>query len=320
MEKLEKRMADADLHNENKRREEATLLADIRKAAATLGVWAAASLAQERTTLPVGSPHPGPIPPKKRRREADPSDDDSQAPDTPPDPVQITDADVSPKVLTLLRLLEEHESDEMIQSCARDFRALIHVEHRNTAKVLSEIIALIAPSRFPSITATFLPAYGPRADGGSRSKSGMVRDKLAMEMFRRGEKNLVVLGLAGEERPDIPTCSLVIFFDPPGTQQSFFRARDRVRDSSDSQFIVMVPRGDSTVLRKFAESRTAHTAVRAAAAAAAARRGARPIAAPIDRVLRSDTDEDVIVALLGSHESALITDAGKSITATAARD
>ncbi|KAJ1294685.1 hypothetical protein BS78_01G164800 [Paspalum vaginatum] len=70
--------------------------------------------------------------------------------------------------------------------------------------------------------------------------------------FQEGKVNLIIATQILEEGLDVPSCNLVIRFDPPATVCSFIQSRGRAR-MQNSDYVLLVRRGDANALSKTQE-------------------------------------------------------------------
>ncbi|KAJ3135272.1 Dicer-like protein 1 [Geranomyces variabilis] len=137
---------------------------------------------------------------------------------------------VSPKVGALVKLLQSYRED------AEGFCAIIFVEKRSTAKILSELL-----DRFPGLDfVKHAVLVGHGSGGGNILDSNMTipQQHAIVEKFKSGQLNVLIATKVAEEGLDIRTCMLVIRFDGGGTLTNFIQSRGRARHVK-SRFIIL---------------------------------------------------------------------------------
>ncbi|KAJ3158123.1 Dicer-like protein 1 [Geranomyces michiganensis] len=137
---------------------------------------------------------------------------------------------VSPKVAALVKLLQSYREN------TDGFCAIVFVERRATAKILSEIL-----SRFPGLE--FIKhgvLVGHGLGGGSLVDPNMTiqQQHKIVEKFRSGQYNVLIATKVAEEGLDIKMCMLVIRFDGGATLTNFIQSRGRARHAK-SRFVIM---------------------------------------------------------------------------------
>lgn len=120
----------------------------------------------------------------------------------------ITRADLSSKLSSLLRILQNRSSQD-----PSNFRCMIFVDRRSTAKILSEFINNISPTLFPNIVSNYVTGHGNSASynqgkGGDNKKLvGLKMNASAQKkffgMFRDGDVNTMVVTRVAEEGVDV---------------------------------------------------------------------------------------------------------------------
>ncbi|TPX64090.1 hypothetical protein SpCBS45565_g06135 [Spizellomyces sp. 'palustris'] len=237
---------------------------------------------------------------------------------------QVTSSDVTPKVMTLLRLIEERAHPNSTEdNCGSDFRAMIFVERRFTAKVLSVFLNLVAQVRFPILKSSYVTGHGAQStsgEPGSRSSMTSAYQRKAFDRFRAGDVNTLVVTRVAEEGVDIPACRLVIVFDMFRSHTGYVQSRGRARDLAGSEFIIMVRRNNMQGLRTVARAKVAEIMTRSVAKEMLGRSPSEAGSSSDsrDQVLRSEDDNDTTELLLGAQDVPLMSKAGASISALGA--
>ncbi|KAI8917804.1 hypothetical protein DFJ77DRAFT_429006 [Powellomyces hirtus] len=219
----------------------------------------------------------------------------------------VTQKDVTPKVITLLRLLEEraHAAPEGGEV---NFRAMIFVERRLSAKALSEFLNAVAAERFPIIKSSYVTGHGASTSKNSSGRSSMnnSHQKKSFDRFRNGEVNTLVVTRVAEEGVDIPACRLVVVFDIFRSHTGYVQSRGRARDLGGSEYLIMVQRNNFQALRTVARAKVAEVMTRSVA---------EELATHAPEGCDSEFDNDTTELLLGSSDQPLVTKAGASISA-----
>ncbi|TPX61642.1 hypothetical protein PhCBS80983_g00942 [Powellomyces hirtus] len=256
----------------------------------------------------------------------------------------VTQKDVTPKVITLLRLLEEraHAAPEDGEV---NFRAMIFVERRLSAKALSDFLNAVAAERFPIIKSSYVTGHGASTSKNSSGRSSMnnSHQKKSFDRFRNGEVNTLVVTRVAEEGVDMyvldsiccthqrlpntlivcrPACRLVVVFDIFRSHTGYVQSRGRARDFGGSEYLIMVQRNNFQALRTVARAKVAEVMTRSVAEELAthAPEGCDVASASADggdvtQVYKSEFDNDTTELLLGSSDQPLVTKAGASISA-----
>ncbi|KAK5215663.1 Dicer-like protein 2 [Exophiala xenobiotica] len=125
----------------------------------------------------------------------------------------------------------------------RPFTAIIFVEQRATAIILSRLLQRLLVNRGLS-TASFV------GTSNCSSRPSQLKDitdfgaqKNVLQEFRDGKVRLLISTTVLEEGIDISSCNLIISFDPPLNVKSFIQRRGRARDR-ESEFVMLVTAGD----------------------------------------------------------------------------
>ncbi|KAJ3087430.1 hypothetical protein HK102_011135 [Quaeritorhiza haematococci] len=263
----------------------------------------------------------------------------------PPTPEQITEDDFTPKVRTLLRLIEERVKGNppghggilntwKEATTPENFRAMVFVERRTTAKALSELINLVAGQRFPLVKCGCVTGHGTASAGRTGEKrTGMkmnsTMQKKIFQRFRAGEMNMMVVTRVAEEGVDIPACRLVIIFDLFRSHTGYVQSRGRARHVDGSEYIILVRRNDTHALQYLARAKVAELMTRSVAKDASTTEpssSSGDVAAADDdvndksnRVVKGEHDNEIVDLLLGSAgDQPVVTPAGARATVTSA--
>ncbi|ORY38195.1 P-loop containing nucleoside triphosphate hydrolase protein [Rhizoclosmatium globosum] len=150
---------------------------------------------------------------------------------------------LSPKLLTLVSLLEQHCADVGKDS----FCGIVFTEKRCSAVMLGYLLPR-HPSLRNILKVEGLVGHGS-SDGTIASSSAVsfsmdiAAQKKVVKKFREGGLNLLVATKVAEEGIDIQPCNLVVRFDMVQTVISNIQSRGRARQK-DSKYIVMVNEND----------------------------------------------------------------------------
>lgn len=154
---------------------------------------------------------------------------------------------LTPKVEKLISiLLEEHKKS--LEQSETKFSALIFVEQRVDATILSEILTRHPKTRGIFQCGTLMGSSNHKSRLGKTiyelidSRHGTA----TLTEFKNGTKNIVVGTSVAEEGLDIQACHLVVCFGLPKTIKSFIQMRGRAR-RSDSTYVLMYSNEDAGI-------------------------------------------------------------------------
>ncbi|KAK7035758.1 hypothetical protein R3P38DRAFT_3391822 [Favolaschia claudopus] len=145
----------------------------------------------------------------------------------------------SPKVKVLVNILRSHLSQV--------FQGIIFVDQRQTAFCLARLLPCIPG--LEELRCAELVGEGGEGVEGVLKVSGQNTQE-TLQSFREGRLNLIVATSVAEEGLDLPTCDLVIRFDPLQHMIGYVQSRGRAR-SQASTFVVMVEENDSVQLARY---------------------------------------------------------------------
>ncbi|KAI9096164.1 hypothetical protein DFS34DRAFT_581520 [Phlyctochytrium arcticum] len=228
----------------------------------------------------------------------------------------VKHADISPKLHTLLRLVEERANGETV---GENFRAMIFVERRFAARVLADCLNMVASSRFPVVKTAFVTGHGAQASRsthGGRHSMNSTYQKKAFGRFRDGSVNTLVVTRVAEEGVDVPACKLIIVFDMFRSHTGYVQSRGRARDLRGSEFIIMVRKNNMLALQTIARAKIAEMMTRKIATDMVD----KPLGngSWLESVSKGQNDDDTTDLLLGIRDEPILSKAGASIHATAA--
>ncbi|PVU98201.1 hypothetical protein BB561_000063 [Smittium simulii] len=157
---------------------------------------------------------------------------------------------LSPKVNKLIEYLVSlnyncNTDKNLIADSSEKFTIIVFVNRRITAFVLSMLISELEETSFltcePFIKTTTTEnivlnslCYGFYL----KSNYNYTSQTAVMERFRMGKTNILIATQIAEEGLDIPSCNIVVRFDPPPTLINFIQSRGRARDMN-AQYIMM---------------------------------------------------------------------------------
>ncbi|TPX72392.1 hypothetical protein SpCBS45565_g00534 [Spizellomyces sp. 'palustris'] len=137
--------------------------------------------------------------------------------------------DLSPKVMALLKVLEEYRNCE-------HFCGIVFVQRRATAGVLDLVIKRWRGLEF--VKSDVLVGHGSGPSSTVDVNMSVQQQKRIIQSFQRGEANLIIATRVAEEGLDIRACNLVIRFDVCITLTNYIQSRGRARHV-DSRFITL---------------------------------------------------------------------------------
>ncbi|GAA5894992.1 uncharacterized protein JCM6883_002284 [Sporobolomyces salmoneus] len=153
---------------------------------------------------------------------------------------------LSSKLAILIRCLEGFRNQP-------HFHAIVFVQQRHHAKILSHILSLV-PSLRDWIRPGFLTGHG---GGRGKNEEGDVSKEVGMEIkeqqetvkkFRDEELNLLVATRVAEEGLDFQACNVVVRFDSLETITGYIQSRGRAR-AADALFVVIAEQGSEEAAR-----------------------------------------------------------------------
>jgi len=142
---------------------------------------------------------------------------------------------LTPKVHCLVQSLLEYRH-------VQDLRCIVFVERVITSIVLESLLSTI--SQMSGWTIKYMAGDSSTLHPQSRKKHTEIVDS-----FRSGKVHLIVATQVLEEGLDVPSCNLIIRFDPPATVCSFIQSRGRAR-MQNSDYVLLVRRGDAEAISK----------------------------------------------------------------------
>nr|CAD1820291.1 unnamed protein product [Ananas comosus var. bracteatus] len=144
---------------------------------------------------------------------------------------------ITTKVHCLVQSLIEYRT-------VQDLRCILFVERVITAIVLQSLLCNISQLSGWGIQ------YIAGNNSGLQSQSRNEQMKI-VDAFRSAKVNIIVATQVLEEGLDVPSCKLVVRFDPSTTVCSFIQSRGRAR-MRNSDYLLIVDRADSANLSKLA--------------------------------------------------------------------
>ncbi|KAJ3300544.1 hypothetical protein HK104_010486 [Borealophlyctis nickersoniae] len=237
----------------------------------SLGVWCAGKVAKESwevmqyriTTLKRPSSQEVESSKKQRLSAAGLSLSRSR-PGTPPESViptmsEVKPTDLTPKVLTLLRIFEERAKAST--SLNIPFRAIVFVQRRSAAKVLSDLINEVAKERFPLVKSSHLicrniPSHSPVRVEVDKVVETSVQMQ-AFDKLREGDVNTLIVAGTPAQVVKLPSCRLVVVFDVTRNESSYLRSRVPTTNVRGSEYVTLTEQDDMESLRMLARARLA---------------------------------------------------------------
>ncbi|KAJ3245101.1 hypothetical protein HDU78_009940 [Chytriomyces hyalinus] len=207
---------------------------------------------------------------------------------------EVQDSDIGPKVWSLINLIEQRFKDG--NSNPKAFRAMVFVEKRTTASTLCDLLTQLAPRHFPGIACGFVTGQGSNSSTHARMNSNIQNQ--ALEQFRSGEVNLLVVTRVAEEGIDIPACKLIIIFDLFRSNTGYVQSRGRARDVRGSEYIILVRRNDTHAVETISHAKAAEMMTRALVSRMPATEDASNAAS----VSRGEEDNGLISEFVGSGD------------------
>ncbi|PVH31546.1 hypothetical protein PAHAL_9G175900 [Panicum hallii] len=123
----------------------------------------------------------------------------------------------------------------------QDLRCIVFVERVITSIILESLLSTIHQM------SGWIVRYMAGSQQQCRNKHIEIIDS-----FRRGKVHLIIATQILEEGLDVPSCNLIIRFDPSATVRSFIQSRGRAR-KQNSDYVLLVRRGDANAHSKTLE-------------------------------------------------------------------
>ncbi|KND00894.1 uncharacterized protein SPPG_03994 [Spizellomyces punctatus DAOM BR117] len=162
--------------------------------------------------------------------------------------------DLSPKVMTLLKVLEEYRN-------CKHFCGIVFVQRRATARVLDLVIKRWKGLEF--VKSDILVGHGIGSASPADVNLRVQQQRKIVQSFQKGETNLIIATRVAEEGLDIRACNLVIRFDVCITLTNYIQSRGRAR-RMDSEFITLCNRNSPSEAVQLAELQREEQLMRAA--------------------------------------------------------
>ncbi|GAA6007912.1 hypothetical protein JCM11491_006536 [Sporobolomyces phaffii] len=159
-------------------------------------------------------------------------------------PCDASAHNLSSKVTALINCLETFQAQP-------HFHAIVFVQQRHQAKILSRILSLIPTLHW--VKAGFLTGHGGKgsnSDGDGVKGIGMEikEQQETVKKFRNEELNLLVATRVAEEGLDFQACNVVVRFDSLETITGYIQSRGRARAAS-ALFVVIAEAGSEDAER-----------------------------------------------------------------------
>ena len=183
-------------------------------------------------------------------------------------------------------------------SSVSEYRTIIFVKKRATAKILCDFITYFAATHFPGVKPAYMTGFNSHTLSKLTSSDLTSADRRrAFHDFHKGAVNTLIVTSVAEEGLDVPACNMVVIFDLFRTPTAYVQSRGRAR-SLNSEYIVFVEAGNRDQLKNIAQARVVDKMVRKLVSSSDSTQG--------DRVLldRSETvnDDMEVDYLLGEDE------------------
>ncbi|KAJ3701550.1 hypothetical protein LUZ61_005255 [Rhynchospora tenuis] len=146
---------------------------------------------------------------------------------------------IAPKMQCLVQCLEEYRE-------VKDLRCIVFVERVITAIVLQSLLSSL--HQMSGWEIAFLVGCNSNVLQSQRANE----NNKIVDAFRRGKVNIIVATQILEEGLDVPSCNLVVRFDPAGNVCSFIQSRGRAR-SPGSDYLLLIKKGDKSMENKVTE-------------------------------------------------------------------
>ncbi|CAL4917737.1 unnamed protein product [Urochloa decumbens] len=147
----------------------------------------------------------------------------------------LQDGLLAPKVYFLIKSLLEYRHKQ-------DLRCIVFVQRVVASIVLESLLSTIHQ------LSGWIIRHMAGKNCGLQHQSRKEHTEI-IDSFQRGKVHLIVATQILEEGLDVPTCNLIIRFDPSATVCSFIQSRGRAR-MQNSDYVLLVRRGDAEALSK----------------------------------------------------------------------
>lgn len=146
----------------------------------------------------------------------------------------------APKVQQLLQFLYNFTKE----CCGKELKAIIFVERRRTAKILSHVIKRYATGIGEPIAiwADFMVGNNSKIPDSIESLLCNKSNRKVVENFKQNDLNVIVSTSVLEEGIDIQECNLVVMYDLPKTFRAYAQSKGRAR-MANSQYVMFAPIG-----------------------------------------------------------------------------
>ncbi|KAI9202208.1 uncharacterized protein BJ171DRAFT_515193 [Polychytrium aggregatum] len=227
----------------------------------------------------------------------------------PPTNSDIQESDLSPKIHTLLRVLKER----LTKTDRAQFRAMVFVERRSIASIVCQLLNALSSRVFGDmLKADFITGQNrqkAKLKTAEPSNASSKHHRRILENFKSGKINTLVVTQVAEEGVDIPACRLVIMFDRSRSHTGYVQSRGRARDTTGSEYVVLVQRDDLSTMEFVAKAKVIEMMTRSVALEASKDENSL-------KVLRGQTDNDVVDSMVFGAEAGrdVVTQGGAKAT------
>ncbi|KAJ3069478.1 hypothetical protein HDU98_007453 [Podochytrium sp. JEL0797] len=201
----------------------------------------------------------------------------------------LVHSDITPKLWTLIQIISSRLQNPSSSTTANtQFRGMIFVEKRVTAKIVCDLLKELSPKWFFGLSCAYVTGQGTSSHAPEKMK--MKKQQEVMDLFRVGEVQLMVVTRVAEEGIDIPACKLIVIFDLFRSNTGYVQSRGRARDIHGSEYILLVHRNNSALLDTYAKAKLAELMTRSI------------VTTEEERVGKGDGDNDVVERWVGGGD------------------
>lgn len=176
-------------------------------------------------------------------------DDEDQKTDPPPlkESRSRVLTNSMPKVQKLLQFLHQYA-----KKCnGEEIKAIIFVQRRRTAKVLSHVIKryISGIGEKLDLWPDFMVGNNSKIPDSIESLLCNKSNRKVIDRFKQNDLNLIVSTSVLEEGIDVQECNLIIMYDLPVSFRAYVQCKGRAR-MPNSQYVMLSPLGERTRLEK----------------------------------------------------------------------
>jgi len=130
----------------------------------------------------------------------------------------------------------------------QDLRCIVFVERVITSMILESLLSTI--DQMSGWIVRYMAGNAGQNCGLQHQSRNKHMD--IIDSFRRGKVHLIIATQILEEGLDVPSCNLIVRFDPSTTVRSFIQSRGRAR-KPNSDYVLLFGRGDANACSKTQE-------------------------------------------------------------------